>query len=145
LVKPAIFVLALSPLAAPFLADTHPLAALLLRDFFSHLCHQNPARSLMLEGSPIAVCIRCLGIYTGVALSTLRGPKKKPLAINLFFAAILLNLIDVVAETLHWHSALPLPRFFLGLSLGLATGSVLLGSTRAESEPATQAKLLPKQ
>jgi len=129
LVKPAIFVLALSPLAAPFLAATHPLAALLLRDFFSHLCHQNPARSFMLEGSPIAVCVRCLGIYTGVALATLRGPKK-PLAINLFFVAILLNLIDVAAETLYWHSALPLPRFCLGLSLGLATGSVLFSSLR---------------
>jgi uncharacterized membrane protein len=137
LVKPAIFVLALTPLAAPFLAATHPLAALLLRDFFSHLCHQNPGRSFMLEGSPIAVCVRCLGIYTGVALATLRG-LKKPLAINLFFSAILLNIIDVAAEALHWHSALPLPRLFLGLSLGLATGSVLLGSTRAEFEPATQ-------
>jgi uncharacterized membrane protein len=138
LVKPAIFLLALTPLAAPLIASTHPMAALILRDFFSHLCHQNPERSFMLRGSPIAVCVRCLGIYTGVAFSTLRS-LKKPLAVNLFLAAILLNLMDVAGEALRWHTAPPILRFLLGLSLGLATGLILFGPHAVESKPLTQA------
>jgi uncharacterized membrane protein len=133
LVKPAIVLLALTPLAAPLLASTHPMAALLLRDFFSHLCHQNQARSFMLEGAPIAVCVRCLGIYAGVALSTLKSVGKQ-LSLNLLFSAILLNLIDACAETLRWHADLPFPRFLLGLSLGLATGLILFGSHAPDSE-----------
>jgi uncharacterized membrane protein len=129
LVKPAIVLLALTPLAAPLLASTHPLAALILRDFFSPLCHQNPARSFTLDGAPVAVCVRCLGIYAGVALSTLRSPKT-PRALYLFFTAILLNLVDIATETLRWHGSMPLLRFILGLFLGLTTGLVLFGSSR---------------
>ena len=120
----AIFALALTPLAAPLLAGTHPLAALLIRTFFSRLCHQDPTRSFLLDGQPIAVCVRCLGIYFGVALATLRRVEK-PIATHLFPIAILLNLIDVATATLHWHGNLPLPRFLLGLFLGLATGLLL--------------------
>jgi uncharacterized membrane protein len=135
LVKPAIFLLALTPLAAPLLASTHPIAALILHDFFSHLCHQNPARSFLLQGVPIAVCVRCLGIYAGVALSTLKS-LKKPLPLNLLLVTISLNLLDVAAESLGWHGDLPLPRFLLGLSLGLATGLILFRSLAAKSKPA---------
>jgi uncharacterized membrane protein len=109
------------------------MAALLLRDFFSHLCHQNQARSFMLEGAPIAVCVRCLGIYTGVALSTLKR-SEKPLSLNLLVLVILLNLMDVSAEALRWHGDLPIPRFLLGLLLGLATGLILFGSHAADSK-----------
>ncbi len=124
----AIFALALIPLAAPLVARTHPLAALLIRDFFSRLCHQDPTCSFLLEGSPVAVCVRCLGIYFGVALATLRW-LERPIAARLFSIAILLNLIDVATGTLHWHGNLPLPRFLLGLFLGLASGGVLFSST----------------
>jgi uncharacterized membrane protein len=120
----AVFALALTPLAAPLVAGTHPLAALLIRDFFSRLCHQDPTRSFLVEGSPVAVCVRCLGIYFGVALATLRWVEK-PIATRLFAIAILLNLIDVATGTLHWHGNLPLSRFLLGVLLGLATGWLL--------------------
>jgi uncharacterized membrane protein len=61
----AVAAIALAPLAAPLLAPSHPFAALLIRSFFSRLCHQNPVRSFVVEGSPVAVCVRCLGIYIG--------------------------------------------------------------------------------
>jgi uncharacterized membrane protein len=120
----AIFALALTPLAAPLVARTHPLAALLIRDFFSRLCHQDPTRSFLVEGSPVAVCVRCLGIYGGAALATLQRVEKL-IAARLFAIAILLNLIDIATASLHLHGNLPLPRFLLGLFLGLATGLVL--------------------
>jgi hypothetical protein len=125
----AVLALAIAPLAAPLLAGSHPLTALLIRSFFSRLCHQNPARSFVVEGSPVAVCVRCLGIYSGFALAVLRLGKVP--GRRLLAGAFLLNLLDVAGETLHWYGNLPLPRFLLGLALGIAAGAVLL-SRQAE-------------
>jgi uncharacterized membrane protein len=120
-----ILALALSPLAAPLLARSHPLFALLVRSFFSRLCHQDPARSFMVEGSPVAVCVRCLGIYCGAALATLLDMGEAP-ARRLLAIALLLNLLDVATVAIHWHGNLPLPRFLLGVLLGAGAGAVLL-------------------
>ena len=120
----AILVLALAPLAAPLLAATHPLTALLIRSFFSRLCHQDPTRSFVIGGSPVAVCVRCLGIYCGVALGMFLRLGKAS-AIRLLAAAMLLNLLDVGSGMLHWHGNMPLTRFWLGVLLGVAAGSVL--------------------
>ena len=121
----AILALALSPLAAPLLARNHPLFALLIRSFFSRLCHQDPARSFMVEGSPVAVCVRCLGIYCGAALASLLRVVEAP-ARRLLAIALLLNLLDVATAVLHLPGSLPLPRFLLGVLLGGGAGAVLL-------------------
>ena len=120
-----ILALALTPLAAPLLARSHPLFALLIRSFFSGLCHQDPGRSFMVEGSPAAVCMRCLGIYCGAALAPLLRVVEAP-ARRLLAVALLLNLLDVATATLHWHGNLPLPRFLLGVLLGAGAAAVLL-------------------
>jgi uncharacterized membrane protein len=119
--------LALTPLAAPLLAATHPLAALLIRDVFSRLCHQDPSRSFVLEGSPVAVCVRCLGIYWGAAVAGMLCLGKAPRLLGL---AMLLNGLDVVTGTLHWHGNLPLVRFLLGLLLGMGAGGLLFWPQR---------------
>lgn len=124
--------LAAAALAAPCMAATHPLAALAVRSFFAPVCDQNQVRSFFLGGSPLAVCVRCLGIYCGMATGAwqdvvlgawLRAPQVA--ARNLFFAALSLNIIDVVAEALHLHGNLPVPRFMFGVALGLAVGVLL--------------------
>jgi uncharacterized membrane protein len=120
----AILILALAPLAAPLLAPTHPLTALLIRSFFSRLCHQDPARSFVIAGSPVAVCVRCLGVYCGVALGMFLRVGKAS-AVRVLAAAMLLNLLDVGSGMLHWHGNMPVTRFWLGLLLGVAAGSVL--------------------
>ena len=117
-----ILALALAPLAAPLLSASHPLAALLIRDVFSRLCHQDPSRSFVLEGSPVAVCVRCLGIYWGAALAGVLRLGRVPRLLGL---AMLLNGLDVGTSMLHWHSNLPLVRFLLGLLLGMGAGAVL--------------------
>jgi uncharacterized membrane protein len=35
----------------------------------SFICHQRPERSFFIEGSQIAVCARCTGLYVGAALA----------------------------------------------------------------------------
>jgi uncharacterized membrane protein len=120
----ALLVVALAPLAPPFLAAGHPLAALLIRGFFSRLCHQNPARSFLVDGSPIAVCARCLGIYCGVVLGALLRLRTVP-ARRWLAGALLINMLDVTIGTLQWYGNLPLLRFSLGLLLGIGIGAVL--------------------
>ena len=120
----AVLALALAPLAAPLLAATHPVAALLIRSFFSRVCHQDPARSFMIEGSPVAVCVRCLGIYLGTAMAGLLRLRRTP-AVGLLVVALLVNLLDVAVAMLHLHSNLPYARFGLGLLLGVGAGAVL--------------------
>jgi uncharacterized membrane protein len=124
--------LALAPLAAPLLAASHPLIALVIRSFFSRLCHQDPARSFVVQGSPVAVCVRCLGIYCGVALGALFRSAKTQ-GRRLLAVALLLNLLDVTAGTLHWYGNLPLPRFLLGLILGMGAGAVLFSTGNPKS------------
>ena len=58
--------LAISP---PLLqAAGHDATAVLTRLVFDTVCHQLPARAIHIEGNPMAVCARCAGIYSGLAL-----------------------------------------------------------------------------
>lgn len=43
---------------------------LLLMKAFSAVCHQLPERTLSIAGVPLAVCSRCVGIYTGLVAGT---------------------------------------------------------------------------
>jgi uncharacterized membrane protein len=61
--------------AAPqLLCSGHAWAALLLYRAFALVCHQRPERSFHWCGSPLAVCVRCTGIYTGALLGLLLYP-----------------------------------------------------------------------
>ena len=128
-----VLALAIVPLWAPFLARTHPLAALWIRSFYSNLCHQDPSRSFLLQGAPVAVCIRCLGIYLGLPLAaSLRLGRTA--GVRLLSLALLLNLLDVASETLHWHGNLPWPRFALGMLLGLGAGAIFFLPIHRQAE-----------
>ena len=131
----AFILLAVAAVAAPLLAAGHPLAALLIRSFFAQVCHQQIARSFVIEGAPVAVCVRCLGIYCGVAL----GAAMRVVGTRRLFAlTLLLNLIDVATAMLHWHGNWPLPRFVLGLVLGWSAGALLAEGTRAKGRALVQ-------
>jgi uncharacterized membrane protein len=120
----AVLAIALAPLGAPLLSANHPVAAWVIRSFFSRLCHQNPARSFVMDGSPVAVCVRCLGIYFGCVI----GPivrMGRIAALRCLALALLLNLLDVASEMLLWHGNLPLTRFSMGLVLGVGAGAVI--------------------
>ena len=128
-------------LSAPMLAGNHPFAALALRDFFSSLCHQNPARSFFFKGSAAAVCVRCLGIYCGIAMgawleviSVARLSIEPAFARRIFLGALLLNGMDVAAEALRLHGNLPLPRLLLGALLGVAAGVLLCREGSSKSK-----------
>lgn len=99
---------------------------------FAFLCHQDPGRSFWIGGTPMAVCSRCFGIYTGFLLGwflfplmessmvVLNAYSKKVLA-----GAFILNIIDVIGNVLDiWQNTLG-SRFLLGFLLGGAVVFVL--------------------
>jgi uncharacterized membrane protein len=114
--------------AAPFLADA-PWVAFGIRRFFSYVCHQDPGRSFWLAGAPVAVCVRCLGIYVGAAASALL-PARREVVLRMFVAAVAMNLIDIGAEWMGWHGNLPALRFALGMIAGVAAGALVVSSLR---------------
>ncbi len=60
---------------APVLAARGSVGpARLLYEAFSPICHQIPERCLTFHGQPLAVCGRCLGIYTGFAAGLVLYP-----------------------------------------------------------------------
>jgi uncharacterized membrane protein len=128
----AFVLLAVAPVAAPLLAAGHPLAALLIHSFFARVCHQQIARSFLIEGAPVAVCVRCLGIYCGAALGAATGVGGTRRALGI---ALLLNLVEVATAILHWHGNLPISRFSLGLFMGWSAGALLV-SPLLRSKPA---------
>ena len=83
---------------APWLASRGSAAALPLYRFYSHICHQDPARSFAFFGHPAAACGRCLGIYLGFLAGCLAFP---------FFRSV-------------FQPRLPRPRTFFLMSLPLA-------------------------
>jgi uncharacterized membrane protein len=73
----AIFALALVALivVAPFAqANGYPTFALAIYKTFSYVCHQIPERSFHFLGYKFAVCSRCTGIYSGLAIAILIYP-----------------------------------------------------------------------
>jgi len=122
--------LSVAALSAPLLAAFgSTLAAFAVLQFFSAVCHQDPARSFWIAGAPIAVCIRCLGIYLGaVAGAWITAPRRAIL--GLLAATALVSLLDYFAESAGLHGNWPLLRSALGGILGAGLGALVGNAAR---------------
>jgi len=95
---------------------------------FKGLCHQNPDRSFVISGTPMAVCSRCLGIYSAFTMAWLMVPvvpemikKIKGSIKPALIAVIIINLTDVFGNILGlWENTL-LSRYLMGSLLGVGT------------------------
>ena len=94
---------------------------------FSPVCHQIPGRSFSLFGYPMAVCARCLGIYSGFLAGLglyplLRGLARARLPRMKTFLALSLPIVVDTAGNLFglWAST-----NVLRLATGILWGSVL--------------------
>jgi len=105
----------------------HDLFAFTVNRAFSVVCHQLPERSFYLSGHPFAVCARCMGLYSGIAVAACFYPLVRSLertdslpTIWLFVAAAPMT-IDVSLDHLDiWHNT-HFSRFLTGTLLGAAT------------------------
>ncbi|HEX6981128.1 MAG TPA: DUF2085 domain-containing protein [Balneolaceae bacterium] len=92
---------------------------------FQNLCHQNTLRSFWINGQPMAVCSRCLGIYIGFLAGWLLLPAlafiefQAPSDVKtVLLGVILINLLDIVGNLLgFWQNTL-VSRLVLGWLMG---------------------------
>ncbi len=104
---------------------------------FAGVCHQLPGRSAHVGGVPLAVCDRCLGIYSGVVLGIMALPVIPRAAEYMHRRAGLVLVAALVPLALDWVGPvfdawpnMPWSRAATGLLLGGAAG-VLVGRAAA--------------
>ena len=114
-------------LTAPLAQATgHRALAAAIYGGFSFVCHQIPERSFHLAGHKFAVCSRCMGIYSGLAVAALGYPLARslkrtdtPSLIWLFVAAAPLAIDWSLGYFSIWENN-HLSRFSSGALLGAA-------------------------
>jgi uncharacterized membrane protein len=114
---------------------------------FRALCHREPARTLVLWGTPMLVCSRCAGLYLGAALGALvfLPPRWLPHGRALVLGALAAMVVAVAAQDLgHLPPSHPL-RLATGLALGWTASAFMFASIVRRSAglgPAPRARRL---
>lgn len=121
-VPAALSVAALS--VPPLSAFGYTLSAFAILQFFSVICHQDPVRSFWIEGAPMGVCARCLGIYLGAVAGAWINARRRRV-LGFLAVVILVSLLDYVGESAGLHGNWPLLRFALGGVLGVGIGALV--------------------
>ncbi|MBN2207598.1 MAG: DUF2085 domain-containing protein [Candidatus Aminicenantes bacterium] len=111
--------------AAPLLQERYPRWSAFLYSLFAPLCHQNPERCFRLDGRPLAVCARCLGVYLGfggglVLYAFVRGFRSVRLPSRpLFLVASAPTAVDVAGNILGFWASPAGMRFAMAAAWGL--------------------------
>ncbi len=117
---------------APVLASENRAEAAVLYAAFRPFCHQQVERVWSLAGEPLAVCVRCLGVYWGMVAGGLAAPGLGSRRAMAGAAAVCLASWGLEAAGV---TALPAGwRFITGLAVGLTVGRAL-ASGLAETTP----------
>ncbi len=93
--------------------------------FFSHICHQQPERSLRWNGIPLPVCLRCFSTYTGALAAALIFPwvyrrlHQRRLQFMVLSALSLIGA-DVGFHRLGWQDSWGIARVFTGTLIGMS-------------------------
>ena len=125
-------------------------------DFYTHLCHQLPARSLYLNGIQMPVCARCAAIYVATALGLvflrLKGFGAKEFKINYVLTLILFlpTAVDGFTQLFGWRESTNALRLVTGFPYGIGYAyliawalpfvfalAALIGAARAGNEKET--------
>ena len=122
-----LFALLAAVIAAPLLAEASSGAAIPLYAAFSWICHQRPQRTWLVGGYPLAVCVRCLGLYVGALGGAVAGPRfSKPL----FWVSAAALGVEWLIEASGWAGPPALVRFAVGLPAGFFASPALWGEHR---------------
>lgn len=113
----------------PFVA---PSWRAVLMDGFSAVCHQLPGRSPHVQGTALAVCHRCFGIYSGLALGVLLMPLLPSWArtIHAYARYALIGALtplaaDWLVDAAGLWANTPVSRMLTGSLVGLAAGMLV--------------------
>ena len=90
---------------------------------YSHVCHQNPEKTISINGHSLLVCSRCAGIYIGSlvsALILLVVPFIKVNNIKYLIFASLPMFIDVILYSIGVYTYSKTIALFSGFLFGIA-------------------------
>jgi len=118
-----------SILSFPFLLHSaHPWLASGVYLVFARICHQDPARSFLIGGVPLPVCVRCTAVYLGFLGAVSFWPLLKRIAAKgnsllwLLMAAVVLMTVDAGLNLVGIQNGTPTTRALTGSLLGVAAG-----------------------
>ncbi|MBI3695696.1 MAG: DUF2085 domain-containing protein [Acidobacteria bacterium] len=111
---------------APLLAESSSVASLPLYAAFSWICHQRPQRAWTVGGFPLAVCVRCLGLYLGALAGATAGWRFDR---RLFLASMAVLAAEWLVEAAGWAGPPALVRFSTGLAAGFFLVPAFWGNT----------------
>lgn len=101
--------------AAPLVSEVSGLAGLPIYAAFSWVCHQRPQRTWLLGAYPLAVCVRCLGIYAGALAGSMAGLRfVRPL----FWFSMAVLGCEWLIEAFGWMQPPSGVRFVAGVAAG---------------------------
>jgi uncharacterized membrane protein len=103
-------------------------------------CHQQADRSWHVEGRPLAVCARCLGVYTGMLLAALAGMR---LPLKTIGGALALLAVSWALEFGGFVEISNGIRCGAGLILGISLGAAALALVDEPPKQATQTASVP--
>ncbi|ARA91853.1 MAG: DUF2085 domain-containing protein [Bacteroidetes bacterium] len=113
---------------------------------FRVVCHQLPSRSFHIDGVPLAVCHRCLGIYAAMPVAVLAfawfgagRPVLDRYAPYVLAASLLPLSIDWLGDVLGWWTNTPASRTITGGLFGLAAGYYLMQAVARAARPSRDA------
>ena len=89
-------------------------------EFFSRICHQDPARSWAILGRSLPVCIRCASIYSAFTVSLWVGIKTN---VRWLRASLVLMLAEFVMARVLGLLTVPVSLAWLGALAGTADRS----------------------
>ena len=115
---------------APLSSSVSPTLSHYFYDFFSHICHQDDARSLHIGGAKFGVCIRCSAIYLAFFVSVLVFPLLRG-RIHLdsravWVIAVAPMVIDVLCDAVGIHSSTTTTRLLTGGLFGFSAAQLIV-------------------
>jgi len=122
--EPALLVIGIivvvTAVIAPFFGDNSPLHAM-----HAQLCHQIEERCFAVDGTPMALCTRCLGGHLAFVLAwgltAIFAARKRALVRAGIFLATA-GLMDVIFHTIGLYDTGNVYRFISGALLGFGIG-----------------------
>lgn len=112
-------------ISAPLVAEASGAAAAPIYAAFSWVCHQRPQRTWSLGAYPLAVCVRCLGLYAGALAGAVAG---LPFSRAWWAWSMVLLAAEWLAEAIGWLDAPSPIRFAAGLAAGFFSVPALWGN-----------------
>ena len=92
----------------------------MITNMLSFTCHQGQKGSFWILDYPVALCARCLGFYTGLAIFGIKSLFNKiKLNIKTFGILILISIIGLICDSILKTNIGNIVRFIIGLILGL--------------------------